>query len=1138
MPIPLVSSPSRLVWLTPAGVALSAWSAASASAQCAGVPLAPDAVAAQIVALSGQGETRPPRTEPWLPATLAQPLRPGADMRTLALSSAALLLADRTQIRMSANAQLRLCEAQPARTLLELAAGRLWARTKKVPANLQLQTPAALAVVRGTDWDVEVDGAGRTTLTVLSGAVELRNDLGSVQLGPAEQGVAEPGQAPVKRLLVNPRERVQWVAAYPGDLTRWAEFQPVQTAPPALAEVRAALQAGQWAQARTLLLALSAQGDGGAVVELALADLEVLDGQPDAAQQRLALAWQRTQEPRTAAGRAELLMALDRLPEARTWLDTTRAASPGFAPLLQADADWHRLQGQGDAALALYRQALTHAEGDAQRAAALTGLGRALQERGDLRAARSALAQAVALAPDQAAYWGEAATAAIEALRLAEARSALDAALAQSGDDYVALAAAGLLALRQGDAEAARTALLKALVIEPRYARAQVWLAVAEYTLGERAAALDALDRARLADARDPLPWQVEAMLRNDSGEPVAAMAAAREALTRLPYLKSLNPLASDSQGSANLGKALGDFGMEHWARAYASASYYPLWAGSHFFLADRYESDFSRRSELFQGYLTDPTVFGASDKRAPLLLSEGRETSAGVSAERNPLRHNATADMGYRGFAASSEPVAWLVRANDVQMWPREGPTATQYRLSSPGVDLALGVRPNESLSLFALHGDTTLRYRFPQGLDFGNGITFTGGAETRTRRTDLGAAWRWSADSQTWLKVHSGRQTSGLVLDDARWGPQDYRYASDEQGLFLRHTVLWGAHRLSVGWEGVDRDTVSAISDPGITTPRTNTERYHMPWVAGEWRSGAWTWMAEAYWPRFTTRQRDRYADTATGQDLLPVQDDGAAHRHRLLPRLGASLRLGPGRALHWAWQESVRAPGTHTLSPVATGAIAVDNQYLLAGSYARKHAVQLDWEASSTTFWGASLSGQRISNLVAANGRLFAQNTGALFDNVATIAPVVLTAQTTLNTYEETPLFGQGQLAQATVSVNHLLGPRWSVLGSYIHTTSRNTGAGLEGRWLPGFARHVVLGQTTWRHEARSFSLLRLTWRGMRYSDEANTVQRAPGWSLALAHGWESQDRRWSFTGTVQTGLRTGERPTLWALVRYRD
>jgi hypothetical protein len=251
-----------------------------------------------------------------------------------------------------------------------------------------------------------------------------------------------------------------------------------------------------------------------------------------------------------------------------------------------------------------------------------------------------------------------------------------------------------------------------------------------------------------------------------------------------------------------------------------------------------------------------------------------------------------------------------------------------------------------------------------------------------------------------------------------------------------------------------------------------------------------------------------------------------------------VGASLRFGPGRALHWAYQESLRAPGTHTLAPVATGAIAVDNQFQMAGSYARKHALQLDWEVGPATFVGASLSGQSISNLVATNGRLFAQDMGALFDNVTTIAPVVLNAQTTLNTYEITPVFGQGDLAQASVSANHLLGQRWSVLGSYVYTDSRNTGAGYVGNLLPGFARDVALGQTTWRHEARSFTLLRATWRGLRYRDEANTVERPSGWSLALAHSWESSDRRWSFTGTVQSDLRSGERPTLWALVRYRD
>ena len=262
------------------------------------------------------------------------------------------------------------------------------------------------------------------------------------------------------------------------------------------------------------------------------------------------------------------------------------------------------------------------------------------------------------------------------------------------------------------------------------------------------------------------------------------------------------------------------------------------------------------------------------------------------------------------------------------------------------------------------------------------------------------------------------------------------------------------------------MERDTGSAISDPDVTSPFTNTERYDMPWVAGEWRSGAWSWMAEAYWPRFNAQKGDRYTDTATGQDLFTPNAEGAEHSRKLLPRLGASLRFGPGRALHWAYQESLRAPGTHTLAPVATGAIAVDNQYLMSGSYARKHALQLDWELGATSFVGASLSGQHISNLVAANGRLFAQDMGALFDNVTNIAPVVLNAQTTLNTYEITPVFGQGDLSQASVSVNHLLGPRWSVLGSYIYTDSRNTGAGYVGNLLPGFARDVALAQTTWQ------------------------------------------------------------------------
>ncbi len=1149
----------RSSWWTPVGLALGALAAPVVWAQCAGTALTPGASAAQIVALAGQGQTREPGVEPWSPAALAQQLGAGADMRTLALSSAALLLADRTQIRMSASAQLRLCESQPTRTLLELAAGRLWARTKKTPATLQLETPAALAVVRGTDWDVEVDAAGRTTLTVLSGLVELSNALGSVQLGPAEQGFVEPGRAPVKRVLVNPRERVQWVTAYPGDATRWAEFQRLDIAP-TLAAVRADLLAGNWSGAQTQLRAMSARGEGGAVVDLVLADLDVFGGQLDSAQARLEGAWQRTQDPRTAARRADLLLALDRNAEARAWINARRAVAPISVELLQADADARRLEGQGEAALALYRQAVDRAEADTQQAAAsdpttarlaaaphpftarlaaaLWGLGRALQERGDLHAARVALARAVQLAPQHPGYRAEQATADTEALRLPEARTGFDAVLALAGDDYASLAGAGLLALQQGDAETARTQLLKALVIEPRYARAQVWLAVAEYRLGEQAAALDSLSRARLADPNDPLPWQIESILRNDSGEPEAAIAAAREALVRLPYLKSLNPLVSDSQGSANLGKALGDFGLEHWARAYAQQSYYPLWAGSHFFMANRHESDYSRNSELYQGYLADPLALGLGERQVPVLPTEGRETVWAASAEHNPVHSALVGAVTLRGLDASTVPMAWLARASGLRMWPRGG--SGSYWMTAPMATLGWGARPTDQLGVFVVHDQGWDRVGYPGGLDLGP-ARFDGVARTHAARTDAGGSWRWSADAQTWLKFHHVRSTNTRVLDFDAWGPQNSRVQDGMDGVMLRHVVQMPGQRLSAGWENVRARALSGLYDPGApweASDGTTTARFDMPWVTSEWQHGAWAWEAGAAWPRLRARYVSRYFSQITNEDFFAPDITEGGHTRRLRPRAGLSYRIGPGRALHAAYIESMHAPASHTLSPVAVGAIAIDHQYQRLGSLARKRAVQLDWEIDARTFaWGV-LSSQSIANPAFADGSLLVPNMGSsVSDRAGVLAPVGASGQIVIDAYNGNPYFSQGRLHQAGAALNRVLAPRWSVLASYTWAQSRNTGAQHAGNLLPGVPQHTAVLANVWRHGGRDLTLASLVYRGSRFADEANTLPQSAGWSFNLVLFRESPDRRWAWTGTLQTPLHGTVRPTLWASLRYR-
>lgn len=1113
--------------------------APDAFAQCAGVGSAQAAntSAAELVSLVGRGETRASADAAWQRAVLAQKLGGGADMRTLALSSAALLLADRTQIRMSANAQLRLCDAQPERSLLELIAGRLWARTKRSPANLQLQTPAALAVVRGTDWDVQVEEGGRTTFTVLSGQVEFSNAYGRVDLGPSEQGIAVPGQAPTKRLLVNPRERVQWVMANPVDARHWAEFQGDAVAPE-LAAVQADLDAGALPQARDRLLALRPTGAHAAVVALVLADLSAFDAQLEAAVQDLERAWQRTGDPRLAARRAELLLALDRPADARAVLDEAlaRSSSAASSDLLLADGDWYRLAGRGDESIARYRAGVARSQGDKQKADALGRLGRALQERGDLAAAREALAQAVALDPRSAHLLGAEATAATEALRLQEAGAGFDAALALQADDYESLAGAGYLALRRGEPEAARQLLLKALVIEPRYARAHMWLAVAEYTLGAEGAALDALQRARQADPKDPLPWQIESILRNDNGEPEAAIAAAREALVRLPYLKSLNPLVSDSKGSANLGKALADFGLEHWARAYAHESYYPLWSGSHFFMANRHENPFARRSEMHQGYLADPLAFGSSEKRAPILLTTGSEWLGGSLVERGPEHDTAGVDVGYRGLAVAPIPTAWFVGVQGQQLEPRDA--TDNQRMSFPGMRIGLGALPTERLSLLLLHSQDRSRYSYPGGREEPDGTIYDSLSRGSSNSTSLGGAWRWAADEQTWFKFGSAHRSDRQRLTQPLSGQQDERNGDTAESVMLRHTVQHGNLRVSTGWESSRVHLGFSRAYSLVTSAEDTRLRFDMPWLALEKQSGPWTLHAQASWPQLDTRYRYRVYQGSTGDDLLDPTYDEGGHPRRLLPRLGVSYRFGPGRALHAAYIESMYAPATHTLAPVSVGAIPVDYQYQRPGSLTRKAALQLDWEFDVRTFGYATVSQQTINNIAYSDGSVLPFMPVLYGDRVESFGPLLQTAQTSVDSHRGTPVFDRGTVRQAGAAINRVLTPHWSMLAAYTWTHTRNTGSFVPGNALPGFPRHSLVLSNVWRHGGRDYTYGTLVYRGARFSDMFNQLREAPGWSLALAHSMDSVDRRWSFIGAVETPLDGRDKPTLWLRVRYRN
>ena len=107
-----------------------------------------------------------------------------------------------------------------------------------------METPAATAAIRGTDWGHSREPDGRTLLTVLSGTVELATRRGASQ-GANEAAYAEVGKAPVSSCWCS-RESVQWVNAPQPDPPPHLAAEPACGA----GAVRAALAAGQIDRAR------------------------------------------------------------------------------------------------------------------------------------------------------------------------------------------------------------------------------------------------------------------------------------------------------------------------------------------------------------------------------------------------------------------------------------------------------------------------------------------------------------------------------------------------------------------------------------------------------------------------------------------------------------------------------------------------------------------------------------------------------------------------------------------------------------------------------------------------------------------------------------------------------------------------
>jgi len=1161
----------------------------------------PTGASAQIISLQGAGDQRAAAASDWQPAHAAQALVAGDYVRTRQAARMALVFADETQLRLHQNTVLQVkavAQAGQTTTTLRLEAGRAWTQTRRPPGSpLELQTPAATAAIRGTDWDISVEPDGRTLITVLSGTVDFGNAQGQVSVGPNEAALAEVGKAPVKLVLSQPRDRVQWVNALQADpaahlraapppdgllpvLDALAQRKP-QAARQALAQagpgtppawratLQAAtdLQAGDGAAARAALERLATQADAPLAVWLMQSDLQLMDGESETALATLRQALARwPAHPALLAQQARVQLLMDRLDAAHATLAI--APQDPSAELALVRAALARREGQATATLAAYADAAARAPQDAR---AWLGLGSAQAERENTQPARQHLAQALQLDPHLPGAQGERGTLETFSNRFADADAAFAQALQDNPADYVALAGLGLLRLKQGQPEAALDAFLRAGVMEPRYARAKTWTAVAYYQLGRHQDAMATLQQASQLDDKDPIPWMLLAQIHTDRFEAGEAVQAAREALVRMPYLKSLNQLANDQKGSANLGAALAFFGMEEWALELAQQSFSPYWGASHLFLADRYPGEFNKNSALYQGFLTDPMAFGASQRHSDLLQRPGVHGVAEVQADKEFYRASAPS-VTLNGMDNRHVPLAWFVKAQTLSMhdypidigvvdYPALRIQDSGFSGDARVLTLGLGAQPSERLNLFAYANRFDMDMRGNNNLETVLDHTNTQGV--------LGASWRWGPAEQTWLKLgrnlEQTRSTDypSFFVVPPMWGmaslsSESHKTLSDVQ---LRHSVDPApGTRLGAALEHVREKQGNLTTGNGLVSAIQPEVLDYSDLMA----FGAYNQIDRRY-TAVTLDGQHQWSpalrlDAALGLQQIRHRVDGVtgtllvnadythgeqAQRHdterAATPRVGAVWQPAPGHTLRMAYQDWMRPLSISTLTRVETAGIPVEDRLLEAGGRHKRTAVQ--W----TQPWGAStFVGLRADHLRATNPDSVGVDMRTpklpFLEEMRNAQMVNLSAADLL---EDTPSFQKATVNSLVGSVNHMLSRRWSVYGKYFYQHSRSTytnasKATEEGLMVPYMPKHTLALGATWVSTQRWYVSGRAVYRSLRYEDAINLTPRPAGWTMDLVSFWESQDKRWLVGAGILNlwGPKSDRQKTRYIVdVRYR-
>lgn len=910
--------------------------------------------AGRFASIEGQVQIQSGDQTTWQSAKLADRLCKGDTIRVGELSRAALVLVNEAVMRLDQNTTMRLVDIsgkKENRSLIELARGAIKSFIRK-PRLLSVNTPYLNGSIEGTEFQVSV-AENRAAILVLEGRIVASNDQGKVAINPGEIAEAQAGAAPTSRILVKPRDAVQWSLYYPPILTASGSQGGATPSFETLNQVAERDRDTAWyLQRAAFLLSVGRQGEAQSDIDTAL-----------------------QRDPN--AGLAHALRAIihivrnergQALAEANKGIALSDTAATRIALSYAQQADF-RITAARDTLLVGVKKYPQ----DALAWARLSELHLML---GEKESSRAAAAKAAALAPNLARTQLVKGFTELAEYRDTEARASFQRAIELSPSDPLAHIGLGLAQISGGQLETGRGELEVAVALDSSQSLLRAYLGKAYFE--EKRAPLDEqqFGIAKSLDPLDPTAFLYDGIRKQTENRPVEALDDLEQSIAlndnRAVYRGRLLLDKDRAARGTSLARVYSDLGFTELGMAEATRSLTtdPANASAHRFLSDVYQGmrrrEIARVSELHQAQMLqdlnlNPIQPSTSETNLNIVTAGG-PASAGFN-EFTPLFQRNQTQLSVAAMAGNNDTRSGEAALSGVY-------DRVSFSLGALAYDTD-GWRPNNGLEqdLYNIFGQAALTDKLNVQLEFRHREStagdlafnfdpdaFLNNSTTKREQDTARFGLRYSFAPQTHFLlsyVHGERKDEVLkVVDLPPFTPFGTTTATDgrkvnEDGDQAEAQFLHSMGALNVilgaAWSKSERvdDVAISIDDTflgnlfAITSQEQHPVKHPRAYAYANIRSGpTLTWTLGASYDSF----KEGF-------------DQSTFKLTSFNPKLGVQWDVSPNIRLRAAAFQVIRPAllSNQTLEPTQ---VAGFNQLFddIHGTQSRRYGVALDWRAHS--------------------------------------------------------------------------------------------------------------------------------------------------------------------------------------------